>query len=293
MATSFNPTEFKAKMRAEWGSAAAGWRRWHDVVEAEDGGKRHSAKLVELAVVGSGDTVLDVAGGYGEPSLTAARVVAPEGRVICTDISPEMLAFGKERAAKAGLNNVQFIQGDAEQLEFPAASFDAILSRAGLMFLPDVVGTLRRLRTFLKPRGRLAATVWGPQPTVQFTAAVPTISEALKLPPPPPGQPGIFALADLNKLATLVKEAGYEDVKTGTIDIVFTTDSPEQYTEFIRGVAPAIAGLVDAQPSDIGERVWNKVTEGWKRFQDSDGRIRTHNQANWVVSTNSARGRVP
>ena len=285
MSTSFNPTEFKDKMRAEWRLAAAGWRKWHDVVEAEDAGKRHSAKLVELARIGSGDVVLDVAGGYGEPSLTAARAVAPGGRVVCTDISGEMLAFGAERAAKAGLDNVTFTQRDAEQLDFAAESFDAILSRAGLMFLPDVVGTLKRLHSFLRPGGRLAATVWGPQPSVQFTAAVPTIFDELKLPPPPPGQPGIFALSDLNRLATLVKEAGFVNVKTGTIDIVFTTDSPQQYTEFIRDVAPPITTLVNSQPPDVRERVWNKVTEGWKQFRDFDGRIRTHNQANWVVAT--------
>jgi enediyne biosynthesis protein CalE5 len=288
VSTPFNPTEFKDKMRAEWRLAAAGWRKWHDVVEAEDAGKRH-AKLVKLAGIGSGDSVLDVAGGYGEPSLTAARAVAPGGRVVCTDISGEMLAFGEKRAAKAGLDNVTFIQGDAEQLDFPTESFDAILSRAGLMFLPDVVGTLKRLNSFLRVGGRLAATVWGPQPNVQFTAAVPIIFDELKLPPPPPGQPGIFALSDLNRLATLVKEAGFVDATTGTIDIVFTADSPQQYTEFIRDVAPPITTLVNSQPPDIRERVWNKVTEGWKQFRDSDGRIRTHNQANWVVATRQGR----
>jgi SAM-dependent methyltransferase len=288
MSTSFDPTEFKDKMRAEWGSAAAGWRKWHDVVEAEDAGQRHSAKLVELAAIGPGDTVLDVAGGYGEPSLTAARAVVPGGRVVCTDISGEMLALGEERAAKAGLDNVVFLRSDAEQLDFAAESFDAILSRAGLMLLPGLAGTLRRLYSFLKRGRRLAATVWGPQPTVQFTAPVPIIFAELRLPPPPPGQPGIFALADLTKFATLVQEAGFANVKTGTVDIVFTVGSPRRYTEFIRDVAPGIAALADSQPPDVRERVWNKVTEAWSQFQDSKGRVRTHNQANWVVATRLA-----
>jgi len=71
------------------------------VVEAEEGGQRHSAKLVELAELQLGASVLDVDGGYGEPSLTAARTVGPHGRVVCTDISPEMLAVARERAAGA------------------------------------------------------------------------------------------------------------------------------------------------------------------------------------------------
>jgi SAM-dependent methyltransferase len=285
VADAFDAAVFKEKMRTEWRSAAGGWRVWHDVVEAEEGGKRHSAKLIELAKIGAGDHVLDVACGYGEPALTAAHVVGPGGRVVCNDISAGMLAFGKERAANAGIDNVEFIEGDAEQLAFTPGSFDAILSRAGLMFLPDVAKTLQLLHTFLRPGGRLAATVWGSQPTVQFTALFPIIVDELKLPPPPSGQPGVFALSDQIKLVALVEEAGFRDVTSGTIDIVFTTDSPEQFTAFIRDVAPTINELVDPHPAEVQERIWTRVTEGWKQFQDADGRVRTHNQANWVAGT--------
>jgi SAM-dependent methyltransferase len=286
MSDSFDPTEFKAKMRTEWRTAAAGWRKWHDVVEAAEGGQLHSAKLVELAGIGPGGAVLDVAGGYGEPGLTAARAVGPSGRVVCTDISPEMLAVGNERAAAAGLDNIEFVAGDAEELDFAACSFDAVLSRAGLMFFPDVAGTLKRLYTFLKPGGRLAASVWGPQPVVQFTAAMPIISAELELPPPPPGRPGVFALADAVKLAALVAGAGFRDVATGTITVVFVTDTPEQFTQFIQDVAPTITELVEGQLPEVQERVWGKVTEGWTKFREpTTGRVRTENEAIWVVGT--------
>ena len=262
MSDAFDPVEFKTKMRTEWRSAAAGWRKWHDVVEAAEGGQVHSATLVELAGIGPGDVVLDVAGGYGEPSLTAARAVGPSGRVVCTDLSPEMLAFGQERAATAGLDNIEFIASDAEQLDFADESFNAVLSRAGLMFLPDVAGTLKRLHTFLTPGGRLAASVWGPQPTVQFTAAMPIIFAELALPPPPPGRPGVFALADAERLAALVAGAGFHDVRTGTIQVVFATDTPEQFTAFIQDVAPTITELVEGQPPDVQERVWDQGDRG-------------------------------
>ncbi|MDX1748156.1 MAG: class I SAM-dependent methyltransferase, partial [Halobacteriales archaeon] len=115
---SFDPRQYKKQTRAGWQSAATGWRKWHDVVEATEGGQRHSRKLVRLADVGPGDTVLDVAGGYGEPALTAARIVGPSGRVVCTDISPAMLEFGRERAVDVGLDNVEFVESDAEELDF-------------------------------------------------------------------------------------------------------------------------------------------------------------------------------
>ena len=285
MSDSVDPAEFKAKMRADWRSAAGGWRKWHDEVEAAEGGQRHSAKLVELAGVRPGNAVLDVAGGYGEPSLAAARVVGSSGRVVCTDISGEMLDFGRERAAVAGLTNVEFVEVDAEQLDFSDESFDAVLSRTGLMLLPDVAGTLRRLRGFLKPGGRLAASVWGRQPTVQFTAALPVIFAELELPPPPPGRPGIFALADPDRLAALVADAGFRDVATGTLNVVFTSDTPEQATQFLRDVSPTITALVEGQPPDVQARVWGKVTEAWSPFRDADGRVRTENEAIWVVGT--------
>jgi len=277
----FDSAEFKRNIRTEWRSAAAGWRKWLHVVEAEEGGQRHSAKLVELAELQPGASVLDVGSGYGVPSLTAALTVGPQGRVVCTDISPEMLAVARERAADAGLTNVEFVARDAEELEFDGESFDAVLSRATLMFLPDVAGTLKRLRRFLKFGGRLAATVWGPQPLVQFSAAFPVVVEELALPPPPPGRPGAFALSDHDRLAELVAQAGFRDIETGTVSVIFETDSPEQYTEFIRDVAPQLTTLLSGQPAAVVERVWSRVTDAYRRFQGADGRVRTENQAIW------------
>jgi ubiquinone/menaquinone biosynthesis C-methylase UbiE len=281
----FDPVEFKRNIRAEWRSAATGWRKWLHVVEAEEGGQRLSAKLVELAGLRRRASVLDVGGGYGEPSLTAARAVGPRGRVVCSDISPEMLAVAQERAAVARLSNVEFVACDAEELEFDDESFDAVLSRATLMFLPDVAGTLKRLRTFLKPGGRLAASVWGAQPDVHFSAAFPVVLQELELPPPPPGRPGAFALSDPDKLAALVAEAGFRDVGTGTLSVVFKTDTAEQYTEFIRDVAPQLTSLLNGQPVDVEERVWGKVTEAYRQFLDAEGCVRTDNQAVWVTGT--------
>jgi cyclopropane fatty-acyl-phospholipid synthase-like methyltransferase len=85
--TTFDPAQYKADLRTEWRNAAPGWRAWLEVLEAADGGQAVSRSLVELARIGPGDAVLDVAAGYGEPGLTAARAVTPGGHVVCTDIS--------------------------------------------------------------------------------------------------------------------------------------------------------------------------------------------------------------
>ena len=283
--TIFDPDQYKASIRAEWRAAAPGWWAWVEVLEAEDGGGAVSRTLVELARIGPGDAVLDVAAGYGEPGLTAARTVAPGGRVVCTDISAEMLAVGRERAAAEGLDNLQFVERDAEELRFEEASFDAVLSRQGLQFLPDVSGVLTRLHAFLKPHGRLAAAVWGPPGTVQFAAPVPVIRAELQLPPPPAGIPGPFALADAAQLAELVEAAGFTDVQTGTVTAIYQTDSPELATRWLRAVAPPISSLVDGRPPEVQDRVWAKVTQAWAPYTTADGRVRLENQAVWVTGT--------
>jgi SAM-dependent methyltransferase len=282
--TTFDPAQYKADLRTEWRDAAPGWRAWVDVLEAANGGQAVSRTLVELARIGPGDAVLDIACGYGEPGLTAARAVTPGGHVVCSDISRAMLAVGRERAAAAGLDNLEFIEGDAEELAFEEVSFDAVLSRQGLQFLPDVPGVLVRLRSFLKPQGRLAAAVWGPPQAVQFAAPVPLIRAELGLPPPPAGIPGPFAL-DHDQLVGLVEAAGFTEVATGTVTAVYEFGSPELATRWLREVAPPITALVDPQPPEVQERVWAKVTEAWAPFTIADGRVRLENQAVWVTGT--------
>jgi SAM-dependent methyltransferase len=283
--TTFDPVRYKASLRTEWRGAAPGWRAWVEVLEAKDGGRAVSQTLVQLAGIGPGDVVLDVAAGYGEPGLPAARAVGPGGQVVCTDLSAEMLAVGRERAAAEGLGNLQFLECDAEELAFAEASFDAVLSRQGLQFLPDVAGVLARLHAFLTEHGRLAAAVWGPPTAVQFAAPVPLIRAELQLPPPPAGIPGPFALADPGQLAELLEAAGFTNVETGTLAAIYQLGSPERATRWLRDVAPPISALVDTQPPDVQERLWAKVTQAWAPYTTADGHVRLENQAVWVSGT--------
>ena len=136
--------DFREAQHKHWDSAAVGWK---ECSEFNDRADAHiSERLVELAYVQSESQVLDVAAGYGGPALTAARKAGPEGRVVATDISAEMLAFGRERPAAAGSGNVEFMQTDASSLDFPLASFDAAVSRWGIIiFEPDAEAAARRI----------------------------------------------------------------------------------------------------------------------------------------------------
>jgi ubiquinone/menaquinone biosynthesis C-methylase UbiE len=144
----FNPDEFKAQQRQMWDNAAEGWQAWWETIER--GAQKVSDKLVELAEIKAGDKVLDIATGIGEPAVTAARKVMPNGRVFAIDISPQMLAIAKTRAKSLGLDNIiEFRESDGEKLDLPELSiarFDAILSRFGLMFFPNLPAALVRIR---------------------------------------------------------------------------------------------------------------------------------------------------
>src|SRR5687768_17532140 len=157
-AKAIDPGEFRSAQRQSWNSAAQGWRKWSELID--EAAKGVSERLVELAGVEADSRVLDVAAGYGEPSLTAARR-ATEGHVVATDISAEMIAFGRERAAAAGVENIEFVESDASALDFDEGSFDAALSRWGIIFDPDGEGSAARVRGFLKPGARMAISSWG------------------------------------------------------------------------------------------------------------------------------------
>src|SRR4051812_18752735 len=119
--------EFRDGQRQQWKKGAEGWRKRSDFIDAALAhvGKR----MVELAGVEPGSRVLDVAAGYGEPSLTAAAVAGAEGKVVATDISPEMLAYGRERAAAARLENGEVVEAQAARPDLPPQSLHAAPSR--------------------------------------------------------------------------------------------------------------------------------------------------------------------
>ena len=165
----YDPAKFKDAQRQEWDAVAAGWRKWWELIES--GAQQVSDRLLELADVQSGHQVLDVATGIGEPAVTAAHRVEATGHVVATDQSPQMLAIAQERVAGLGLQNVEFKVMDAESLELPESSFDAVLCRWGLMFLPDLRAALNGMWRSLTPGGRMATCVWDVPPKPESTDA--------------------------------------------------------------------------------------------------------------------------
>src|SRR2546421_11518419 len=206
--------EFRDTQWRQWNSAATGWRSWSEMIDWAASGV--SDRLVEVAGVEPGSRVLDVAAGYGEPALTAARKAGPEGRVVATDISAEMLAFGRERAAAAGLGSVEFVQSDASSLDFPHASFDAAVSRWGIIFEPDAEAAAGRIRGFLRPGARIAISSWGEPGEVPFLSIpMRTTMERLDVPSPPAGTPGPLSRPTPAAIGGVLAGGGVSEVAVG------------------------------------------------------------------------------
>lgn len=168
----------------DWDSVAMGWQKWWKIFE--NGGQKVSDKLVELAGIKTGQRVLDIATGIGEPAITACRKVGDSGYVLATDISPEMLAIGRKRARHQVLHNIEFKEGDAGTIVLPHSFFDVALCRWGLMFLPNLSTALKNIQRSLVSGGKFATAVWAePAKVPQLNIAMSTVRQYLQLPSPP------------------------------------------------------------------------------------------------------------
>ena len=274
------------EQREQWNAAAPMWRKWSARIDAA--AAHISERLVELAEIGPDDRVLDVGAGQGEPALAAARCAGAKGKVVATDLSGEMLAYARERAAEAGLDNIEFVESDAASLSFPLGTFDAALSRWGIIFEADPEAAAGRIRTFLKPGARMAISSWGPLERVPMCALPSRVfTEHVDVPAPAEGTPGPFARTTREALASLLESGGFADVEAEEAEVTFEWESPEQFTTYVKEMSPRTGRLIAERPQDEQNALWAAVTDAMRAVADKSGRVRLSNQALLAV------GRVP
>jgi len=190
----FDPVKYKETTREQWQTAAVPWHRWGPTLEEWLG--QATKAMLDMAKVAPGARVLDVAAGAGGQSIAAAKRVGSAGYVLATDISSNILEFASAAAQEEGLTNVETRVMDGEELEEELEeSFDAVICRVGLIYLPDQQRALTGMLRALKPGGKIAAIVYStPENNKFFSIPVSIIRRRAQLPPPLPGQPGPFSL---------------------------------------------------------------------------------------------------
>lgn len=259
------------QQRSIWDTVAASWHRWRATFDT--GAARVTERLVELAGLASGQSVLDAGAGLGETAAKAARVVGRSGSVIGVDLSPAMLDLA--RAEFSAMPNLRFVAGDVTTVDLEPGSFDTVLSRWGLMFVPDREATLIRLAALLRPGGVLAATTWAePARVPMISLAFRVISEQLELDPPPPG-PGPFAMSSPSRVAEELRTAGFTAITTELAQVPFRLASADEYVGFARDVLPPgmRAMLVERCGSVDDPTVWDAVWRAARQYDDGTGAL--------------------
>ncbi len=267
----FDAGKFKTTTRAQWQAAADAWRQWGPFLGEWLGAA--TDQMFDLARIGAGSRVLDVAAGAGEQSIAAARRVGAGGYVLATDIAPALLDHARADARAAGLSNVETRELDGEALgDLPAAGFDAAISRVGLIYFPDQQRALAGIRRALKPGGRFAAVVYStPEKNPFFSIPVGIIRRRAKLPPPLPGQPGPFSLGGDGVLAAAYERAGLRDIEVRKVDSPVRLPSAAECVRFERESFGALHQMMSALSDAERDDTWDEIERELRQFETAGG----------------------
>lgn len=267
----FDAAKFKTTTRAQWQAAAEAWHRWGPFLGEWLGAA--TDQMFDLARIAKGARVLDVAAGAGEQSIAAARRVGPSGYVLATDIAPALLDYTLADARVAGLSNVEARELDGEALtELPEASFDAVISRVGLIYFPDQQRALAGIRHVLKPGGRFAAVVYStPERNAFFSIPVGIIRRRAKLPPPLPGQPGPFSLGGDGVLAAAYERAGLTGIEVRKVDSPVRLASASECVRFERESFGALHQMMSSLNEAERADTWDEIERELRRFETASG----------------------
>lgn len=251
-------------------------QHWVEEQERYDATARHyGERALEAAAIRPGERVLDVGCGCGETSLSAGRLVGPSGQVVGVDISGPMLARARERAASEGLKHVRFEQADAQTSEFEPGSFDAMISRFGVMFFDDPVAAFTNLRSALREGGRVSFVCWRDLFSNEWML-VPAMAIGQHVPLPEPGDPnapGPFAFADPERLRSILGAAGFSGVSIDPVDLPMNLGGGlalDEAIEWLQGTNFARSMLKDASPETRSAAIAS-VREALSPYAGADG----------------------
>src|ERR1022692_821437 len=233
---SFDPNAHRDASLQSWEEAASGWTRQQQAMREFIAPVSHW--MIEAIVPQPGERVLELAAGLGETGMLAAELVAPMGGVIISDQAEAMLVGARARAIELGLSNVEFQVLNAEWIDLPVASVDAVLCRWGYMLMADPQAALLETRRVLRPEGHVALAVWD---AIEHNpwALLPGVEllERGLIEPPGEGAPGPFALGDKQRVRDLLERAGFDDVWAERLDLTQRAASFDEFWETTLDIA--------------------------------------------------------
>ncbi len=274
--------EIRDAQRATWAELATGWEKWDSVITAQLGPV--GTAMIERLALADDARCLDIASGTGEPGLSIAEQL-PNGRVVLTDLVPEMLDIAARRAAARGITNVETKVCSADALPFDDATFQGVSVRFGFMFFPDLAAATAEFARVLAPGGRLCSSVWvEPDANPWTSIAMQAIASEVVVAPPAPGGPNMFRCAAPGSVSALYEDAGLHEVAEWDVDVELVTQSPAQYWDMIsEHVSVAVAALQQVDPP-ARERIRAHAIAQVGAYEH-DGTVRVPGVARCIVGT--------
>lgn len=259
-----------ARVRKHWDSQA---QQWYEQRESMMAATRPIHDwIVEHLAPKEGERVLEIAAGPGETGLLVAPFLGG-GRLVSSDLSPAMVDAARRRGAELGIENADYRVLDAQEMELDDASFDAVICRWGFMLMPEPAAALRESRRVLVAGGRLVFAVFTGAEKNPFASIPARILRDMGYLPAPSAlhwQPGILALADRDRLQSLVESAGFTSVRLETVGMTWTFADADAYWTFLVELT-ALAPLVRSLPDGARARFRAMLNERLADFTDAVG----------------------
>lgn len=264
-----NDSQAEAVLR-EWRDSAFYWQKHLDMIRVMLAPLTQA--LIEDAEINEGDSVLDVAGGSGEPSLTIAETVGPTGSVTYTDAVAEMVVAAESEAQRRGLKNIVFQHCAADSLPFESESFDAVVCRLGAMFFPDPLAALREMLRVTKHEGLVSLVVWAKSELNPFSYAITNVVERhFEVPPANANAPGAFRFSEPGALADILKEAGAKGVKERMLKFnIAAPVSPEQFWEMRSETSGTLREKLATLPPSQADLLAQEALKAIREYSSSD-----------------------
>ena len=267
---SFDAAKYKNAQREQWNKDGAAWRRWNPILDRWYG--EATRQMLDLARIRQGQRILDIAAGAGEPAVSAAERVGPGGYVLATDISEGIVELARQVGHERGLSQMETRVMDGEKLDLPGGSFDAVLCRFGLMYMPHPLAALREWRRALRAGGRVAVAVFStPDRNVWGALPASIIRQRAQLSSPVPGQPGPFSLGGPGVLEGVFREAGFSDAEIRTVPVPHRMADAAEYVQVAREAFGGFNAMMGRLTPQERESVWNEVEGSLHSFESPDG----------------------
>lgn len=256
--------------KSDWGIAyrLVAAEKWKEKSAAM--GREVTLALVDYARPMPGMHVLDVATGTGEPAISLSSRVGPNGHVVASDISADLLEVAENRARQRGRTNVTTRQADVHQLPFNNDSFDLVTCRFGVMFFADCHKSLSELLRVLKPGGRACLLAWGRFEQPYWASTMAIVAKHAGGPVLPPGGPNPFKFGGPGSLSSALREAGFTDVQEHTASVAWTwPGNPEEVWEYQKSVSVPFRPLLERVPAEKWEQVNAEVITAIRRYVEN------------------------